>query len=247
MLNFNDTFRGLNFNDRPSGAAIDTLVLHYTGMRSGAEAIARLCDPEARVSAHYVVEEDGRVFALVPEEMRAWHAGISHWRGRDGLNDTSIGIEIVNPGHEFGYRPFPAAQMDAVAGLCREILARHPIPARNVIGHSDIAPDRKEDPGELFDWAWLAAQGIGLWAEEGGEAAAAPLSLGDTGEAVAHLQRDLAQYGYGLALSGRFDVATEQVVVAFQRHFRPALFNGIWDGECAARLASLRRQAGCTD
>lgn len=236
-------FSSPNFNDRPPDTAIDTLILHYTGMRTGEEALARLCNPAAKVSAHYVVEEDGRVFALVAEERRAWHAGISHWRGRDNLNDVSIGIEIVNPGHEFGYRPFPASQMQAVATLCHEILARHPIPAHNVIAHSDVAPDRKEDPGELFDWAGLAAQGIGLWAEEAGNPAAPKLSLGDTGEAVAHLQRELAAYGYGLALSGRFDVATEQVVIAFQRHFRPRLFNGIWDGECAARLAALLKRS----
>jgi N-acetylmuramoyl-L-alanine amidase len=237
------TYLSPNFNYRPPGAVIDTLVLHYTGMRTGGEALARLCDPEAKVSAHYVVEEDGRIFALVPEEKRAWHAGVSHWRGRDNLNDTSIGIEIVNPGHEFGYRPFPKVQMEAVAALCREILSRHPIPARNVVGHSDIAPDRKEDPGELFDWAGLAGQGIGLWAEEMGDMAAPKLSLGDTGEAVAHLQRDLAHYGYGLVISGRFDVATEQVVIGFQRHFRPRLFHGIWDGECIARLQTLLRLA----
>lgn len=235
-----------NFNDRPPGVVIDTLVLHYTGMRIGEEALARLCDPQAKVSAHYMVEEDGRVFALVAEEKRAWHAGVSHWRGQDGLNDTSIGIEIVNPGHEFGYRPFPKAQMQSVAALCREILGRHPIPPRNVIGHSDIAPDRKEDPGELFDWAWLAAQGVGQWAEETASAIA-ELRPADRGEAVTHLQRHLADYGYGLPISGHFDRVTEHVVVAFQRHFRPQRLDGIWDGECEARLASLRKQAVCTE
>lgn len=148
------------------------LVLHYTGMASAASAIDRLCDPASRVSSHYVVEEDGQVWSLVPEARRAWHAGLSFWRGRTGLNHWSIGIEIVNPGHEWGYRPFPAAQMNAVRDLCLGLLARHPIPARNVVGHSDIAPTRKQDPGELFDWAALARSGVGLWPDIAAPAAA---------------------------------------------------------------------------
>src|SRR5579875_1706400 len=156
-----------NQDDRPPGTPIDILLLHYTGMRSAAEAIDRLRDPVARVSSHYVVEEDGQIWRLVPEERRAFHAGVSHWRGHETLNGRCIGIEIVNPGHEWGYRPFPALQMAAVCDLCLEILGRHPIPARNVVGHSDVAPDRKQDPGELFDWQGLAANGVGLWPEDG--------------------------------------------------------------------------------
>jgi len=152
-----------NQDERPSGTPIDMLVLHYTGMTSAGAAIDRLCDPAARVSSHYVVEEDGLVWALVPEARRAWHAGVSFWRGHRDLNDRSVGIEVVNPGHEWGYRPFPGLQMAAVCDLCLDILARHPIPARNVVGHSDIAPDRKQDPGELFDWEGLAQNGVGLW------------------------------------------------------------------------------------
>src|SRR5271156_4492223 len=152
-----------NHDERPADGQVDMLILHYTGMRTAQAAIERLCDPEARVSSHYVVDEDGEVIRLVPEERRAWHAGVSYWRGHDTLNDRSIGIEIVNPGHEWGYRDFPALQMAAVCELCLSILARHPIPARNVVAHSDIAPDRKQDPGELFDWAGLAANGVGLW------------------------------------------------------------------------------------
>jgi N-acetylmuramoyl-L-alanine amidase len=152
-----------NHDERPAGTPIDMLILHYTGMRTGAAAVARLRDPASRVSCHYVVEEDGAVFRLVAEERRAWHAGVSQWRGHTLLNGRSIGIEIVNPGHEWGYRPFPALQMAAVCDLCLDVLARHPIPARNVVGHSDVAPDRKEDPGELFDWEGLAANGVGLW------------------------------------------------------------------------------------
>jgi len=152
-----------NHDERPPGTPVDMLVLHYTGMTSAGAAIDRLCDPAARVSSHYVVEEDGLVWALVPERHRAWHAGVSFWRGHRDLNDRSVGIEIVNPGHEGGYRPFPALQMAAVCDLCLEVLARHPIPARNVVGHSDIAPDRKQDPGELFDWEGLARNDVGLW------------------------------------------------------------------------------------
>ena len=155
-----------NCGERPGGAAgIDVLMLHYTGMQTAQAAIDRLRDPEAQVSSHYVVDEDGTILRLVPEHLRAQHAGISYWRGVRGLNDTSIGIEIVNPGHEWGYRPFPPAQMTAVRDLCQEILTRHMIPARNVVGHSDVAANRKQDPGELFDWRWLAQAGVGVWPE----------------------------------------------------------------------------------
>ena len=153
-----------NFDAR--AGAVDFLVLHYTGMQSCEAAVARLCDPVAKVSSHYVVDEDGTTYALVGEEKRAWHAGVSYWRGVRGLNDRSIGIEIVNPGHEFGYRAFAEAQMAAVLELSRGIIARHGIEARNVVGHSDIAPDRKQDPGELFEWKWLAGNGVGVWTDE---------------------------------------------------------------------------------
>ena len=168
--------RSPNFQPRPEGAIIDMLVIHYTGMPSAQAALDRLCDPAAEVSAHYLIDETGEVHALVDEENRAWHAGVSSWRGSAGVNSRSIGIELVNPGHEWGYRPFPAAQMAALADLAHGILARWPIPARNVVGHSDVAPRRKQDPGELFDWYWLAQRGIGLWPKPGpsmtGEAAA---------------------------------------------------------------------------
>ncbi|HEY1858500.1 N-acetylmuramoyl-L-alanine amidase [Acidocella sp.] len=198
------------------------LVLHYTGMQSAAAALARLCDPAAKVSAHYLVDEDGTVQALVAEQNRAWHAGVSFWRGATGLNDRSIGIEIVNPGHEFGYRPFPPAQMQAVRELCRGILARWPIPARNVVAHSDIAPNRKEDPGELFDWRGLTAAGIGLWTES-----FAPPSPGA-------LAADLAAIGYDISL------AESDVVTAFQRHFLPGHVTGVADQKTAGRAAAIR-------
>jgi N-acetylmuramoyl-L-alanine amidase len=213
-----------NTEPRPNGTVIDTLILHYTGMQSGAEAIARLRDPAAIVSAHYVVEEDGSIFRLVPEVLKARHAGVSHWRGRSALNASSIGIEIVNPGHEWGYRHFPAMQMAALADLCLEIMARHPIPARNVVGHSDVAPDRKQDPGELFDWEGLAANGIGFWPERDGPAEGDPLSL-------------LGRIGY------RTDLPLDVLVTAFQRHWRPDVVDGRLDAGTLARLNAVASRA----
>jgi N-acetylmuramoyl-L-alanine amidase len=210
-----------NHDERPGDGAVDMLVLHYTGMRSGEEAIARLRDPASRVSAHYVVEEDGAVFRLVPEGRRAWHAGVSHWRGRTGLNACSIGIEVVNPGHEWGYRPFPALQMAAVADLCLDILRRHPVAAPSVVAHSDVAPDRKEDPGEFFDWEGLAAAGVGLWPRS------PACNLAVPPEAA------LAAIGY------RTDLPLPVLVTAFQRHWRPARVDGVLDAETAARLAAV--------
>jgi N-acetylmuramoyl-L-alanine amidase len=212
-----------NHDERPQ--RIDMLVLHYTGMRSGAEAIARLRDPASRVSSHYVVEEDGAVFRLVAEERRAWHAGISHWRGATLLNGRSIGIEIVNPGHEFGYRPFPALQMAAVCDLCLGVIARHGIAARDVVAHSDIAPDRKEDPGELFDWRGLADNGVGLWPRAAAEVDADSLTL-------------LGRIGY------RTDLPLPVLLRAFQRHWRPDSVTGEDDAETRARLAAVAAAPG---
>ncbi|MBX6374552.1 MAG: N-acetylmuramoyl-L-alanine amidase [Acetobacteraceae bacterium] len=218
-----------NHDARPPGVPTDTLVLHYTGMRSAEEAIARLRDPVARVSAHYVVEEDGTVWRLVPEERRAWHAGISSWRGREGLNDRSIGIEIVNPGHEWGYRPFPALQMAAVCDLCLAVLARHPIPPRNVVAHSDVAPERKQDPGELFDWEGLAANGVGLWpAGVEGSDPAVPA------EGMIRAAALLMRIGY------RVDAARPEVaLLAFQRHWRQERVDGVADAGTLARLEAV--------
>jgi N-acetylmuramoyl-L-alanine amidase len=214
-----------NQDERPAGTPVDTLILHYTGMRSGEEAIARLRDPAAKVSSHYVVEEDGTVFRLVPEQRRAFHAGVSQWRGNTLLNGRSIGIEIVNPGHEWGYRPFPALQMAAVCDLCLVILARHPIPARNVVAHSDVAPDRKEDPGELFDWEGLAANGVGLWPRPDGAAEGDALAL-------------LGAIGY------RTDLPLDVLIRAFQRHWRPERVNGIADAGTLARLNAVAAACG---
>ena len=214
-----------NFDARPAGQAIDMLILHYTGMKSPQDALARMYDQTAKVSAHYCIDEDGTLLRLVPEERRAWHAGESAWAGAGNINARSIGIELVNPGQEFGYRGFPKAQMETLVTLAREILARHPIPARHVLGHSDVAPLRKEDPGELFDWARLAAADIGLWPGE-----PAPGAAPD----AARLKQDLADFGYGY-----LDEDPRAVVAAFQRHFRPAGVTGDADAETAARLTAL--------
>ncbi len=227
-----------NFNERAGVSGPDILIMHYTGMQSCAAAVARLTDPAARVSSHYTIDEDGTIYAHVAEEMRAWHAGVSHWRGESDINSRSVGIEIVNPGHEFGYRAFPAAQIAAVRELGLAIVARHRIPARNVIGHSDIAPGRKTDPGELFPWKQLAQAGLGLWVEPA-VAGDAVLRHSDTGERVTALQAALAKYGYGIEANGTFDDWTATVIGAFQRHFRPARFDGVADGETQAILAAL--------
>ncbi|MDW8445458.1 MAG: N-acetylmuramoyl-L-alanine amidase [Acetobacteraceae bacterium] len=228
---------------------IDVLVLHYTGMRTGEEALARLRDPSAKVSSHWLVEEDGRVFALVPEHRRAWHAGVSWWRGRESLNDRSIGIEIVNPGHDWGYRPFPEPQISATIALCRDILSRHPIRPIDVVAHSDVAPDRKRDPGELFPWPRLAEAGIGLWP---GEAPAAvdevpPLAPGDTGDGVRALRATLRRVGYRVAPEGPVDGSLTTVLVAFQRHWAPHRTDGVADGRtrwAAGRVAALAEGLG---
>ena len=218
-----------NFDPRPEGAPIDILVLHYTGMRTAEEALARLCDPEARVSSHYTIDEAGRIYRHVDESKRARHAGVSYWAGERDVNNRSIGIEIVNPGHEFGYVPFPEAQIAAVIALSRDILARHPISPDRVVGHSDVAPARKMDPGELFPWAFLAQHEIGFFPRA------------DRNESI-QVSEDrfaamLGSYGYGVAPHVETPLAT--VVTAFQRHFRPERVDGVIDADSTARLYAL--------
>ena len=217
-----------NHDQRGDPARIDMLVLHYTGMRSAQAAFERLCDPEARVSAHYVVEENGRIWCLVPEDRRAFHAGRSCWEEESDLNAVSIGIEIVNPGHEWGYQPFPDSQMLSVERLCLDLIARHPIPPHRVVGHSDIAPARKSDPGELFDWRRLAHAGIGLWP---------PTYPPTSGQGInrGHSLENLRAIGYCAALE-----APTAALVAFQRRFRPARSDGCLDLETATRLTEVR-------
>lgn len=209
-----------NFGPRPDGMVIDMLVIHYTGMRTGAAALQRLCDPAAEASAHYLIEEDGRVFRLVDEAERAWHAGVALWRGNSNINDRSIGIELVNPGHEYGYRPFPDVQMAALIGLARNALARYPILAQNVVGHSDVAPMRKQDPGELFDWRALAAAGIGTWPDAPGDGGGC--DAGILLNRIGYDSRDL-----------------ELAIVAFQRRYLPARVDGQLDSDVLNRLAAV--------
>ena len=228
-----------NHDERPPDSPIDILILHYTGMQTAQAALDRLRDPEAKVSSHYVVDEDGTTFRLVAEERRAYHAGVSYWRGHTALNGRSIGIEIVNPGHEWGYRDFPVLQLAAVCDLCLEILSRHPIPQRNVVAHSDVAPDRKEDPGEKFDWEGLARNGVGIWPE-----GVPDLGTGDAVRDAASLRdvrRGLAAIGYDVAPSGALDPALATVLRAFQRHWRPEAVTGQADAGTLARLLGVVR------
>ena len=211
-----------NFDERDQPVSI--AVLHYTGMEDAASAIARLRDPESRVSCHYLVAEDGQVLRMVAEDKRAWHAGQSYWRGVHGVNGASIGIEIVNPGHEHGYRPFTPAQMDSLLPLLAGIVRRHQVPKANVVGHSDVAPARKQDPGELFDWALLARHGLAV--------ARPTRSLVDPHWTDAGFLLALERYGYDVA-------DPKAAVTAFQRRFRPELVDGEIDGECRAILLQL--------
>ena len=211
-----------NFDER--GLAISMIVLHYTGMESAGAAVARLRDPAAKVSAHYVVDEDGRVLRLVDEAKRAWHAGKAHWRDIDDVNSASIGIEIVNPGHELGYRPFPDAQIEALIPLVAAIKQRHGITRGNIVGHSDVAPARKQDPGELFPWGQLARLRLAL--------PRPTRHLMDPGWSDAGFLLALERFGY--------DVTDKlAAVVAFQRRFRPELIDGEIDGECRCILLAL--------
>lgn len=220
-----------NFGARPAGAEIDILLLHYTGMASAQDALARLCDPAAGVSAHYLVDEAGRVFSLVSEAARAWHAGAAAWAGESDINSRAIGIELANPGHDLGYRDFPAAQIASLIALAQGIIARHPIAAARVLGHSDVAPERKLDPGERFPWDRLAAAGIGLCPPP-------DLSPQDPAPALAAFVLDLARFGYTTG-EGAEPAPTFGPVAAFRRHFRPDHLEGPLDGIDGARLGWL--------
>jgi N-acetylmuramoyl-L-alanine amidase len=220
-------------------AGIDMLVLHYTGMPHASGAIARLTDPRSEVSSHYVVDSEGEIFALVPEDRRAWHAGQSSWLGQTDLNSRSIGIEIDHPGHDGGNPPFPDVQIEAVIALCRDVLSRWPIPAERVLAHADIAPLRKQDPGERFPWKWLHGAGIGHFVTSAPLSDGASLALGDRGARVRALQASLSAYGYAIEATGTYGEETQRVVSAFQRHFRPERVDGIADSSTLATLHAL--------
>ncbi len=230
-----------NHGERRDHRRADMILLHYTGMDSAEAALERLCGggPEPGVSAHYFVYENGRIVQCVAEARRAWHAGASSWEGDEDINSRSIGIEIANPGHDFGYPDFPEAQIRQVIALCRDIGGRNFIRADRVLAHSDVAPSRKQDPGEKFPWARLFEAGVGHWVEPTPIAAGPVLKLGDRNAGVSQLQGLLAEYGYGLNPSGFFGDQTRDVVAAFQRHFRPAGVDGIADGSTLDTLERL--------
>ena len=230
-----------NFGARREGMVPDCLILHYTGMETGAAAENWLCAPESEVSAHYLVHEDGRVVQMVRESDRAWHAGRGSWKGRSDVNSFSIGIEIVNAGPLDGFPDFPDRQIEAVAALCRDICARHGIAPERVLAHSDVAPGRKIDPGERFPWARLNALGVGHYLSPAPVQGGRFLSLGDRGEPVEAFQSMLSLYGYGLEINGSFDEETRAAVEAFQRHFRPARVDGVADRSTVETLHKLLR------
>jgi len=237
-----------NFNERKF--PVDMLVLHYTGMASGAAALERMCDPKAEVSAHYMVWEGGLISQLVSEDKRAWHAGVSAWQGDDDLNSRSIGIEIVNGGHDVPLPdgtlpPYPDAQIAAVITLCQGILSRHAIPSSRIVAHSDIAPARKSDPGEHFPWARLAASGIGIWpAAAMDDDRVTALRPGDSGKTVSRLQEDLKTIGYGLSATGIYDDQTLLTVRAFQRRWRPGHLSGAADALTRHLIMRVRALSG---
>lgn len=228
-----------NYGERKGVTSPDMIVLHYTGMSDAASAIVRLCTAGTEVSAHYVVLEDGNIVQCVRESERAWHAGAASWAGETDINSRSIGIEIVNRGHDLGYTDFPLRQIAAVIALCKGIMLRREIPKHRVLGHSDVAPSRKKDPGEKFPWRLLADSGVGLWVEPAPIVPGPQIMLGASGDDVLDLQRALATYGYGVPLGGQYDAATMDVVAAFQRHFRPERIDGIADRSTLTTLGRL--------
>jgi N-acetylmuramoyl-L-alanine amidase len=220
------------------------IVLHYTGMPEAEAALERLRSAASKVSSHYFVFEDGRVIQMVQESRRAWHAGVSSWAGETDINSCSIGIEIANPGHQYGYADFPKRQIAAVTALCRGILTRNTIAPERVVAHSDVAPSRKQDPGEKFPWRTLYESGVGRWVQPAKITEGTLLAQGDSGEAIEAMQRALAEYGYGVDVNGSFEATTHDVVVAFQRHFRPGRIDGIYDPSTRNTLQSLLAHRG---
>jgi N-acetylmuramoyl-L-alanine amidase len=234
-----------NHGERVGNKRPDMIILHYTGMPDARGALERLCSPGSEVSAHYFVFEDGKIAQLVPENRRAWHAGVSFWAGETDINSRSIGIEIVNPGHDYGYPDFPKRQIAAVTALCRGIQTRNTIAPARVLAHSDVAPSRKQDPGEKFPWSILWDSGVGHWVNPAKIVDGGPvLALGDRGDAVTAMQETFSKYGYGITANGTYDSATHDVVKAFQRHFRPERVDGIADGSTRATLLELLAQRG---
>ncbi|WFU35353.1 N-acetylmuramoyl-L-alanine amidase [Bradyrhizobium brasilense] len=234
-----DVIPSANFGDRANGRQPDMIVLHYTGMPDVEGAITQLCTAGTEVSAHYIVLEDGRIVQCVPESKRAWHAGVSAWAGDDDINSCSIGVEIVNRGHDWGYPDFPLRQIAAVIALCRGIMLRRKVVAHRVLGHSDVAPARKKDPGEKFPWHSLANSGVGHWVQPAPIVRGDALQLGAISDSVSNMQAAFRRYGYNIPNNGKFDGPTMEVVTAFQRHFRPERIDGIADRSTMATLHAL--------
>jgi N-acetylmuramoyl-L-alanine amidase len=234
-----DVIPSMNYGDRRNDRAPDMVVLHYTGMEDAESALTRLCKSGTEVSAHYVVLEDGRIVQCVREADRAWHAGTSSWAGETDINSCSIGIEIVNGGHDWGYPDFPSRQIAAVIALCRGIMIRRKIASHRVLGHSDIAPARKKDPGEKFPWRLLASSGVGHWVRPARITRGETLMLGTDSDEVRAMQEKLSLYGYAIPQNGQYDGATMEVVTAFQRHFRPERVDGVADQSTLATLKDL--------
>lgn len=233
-----------NYGERSEGRRPDMIILHYTGMTHAGGALERLRMQGSDVSAHYFVFEDARIIQLVQESRRAWHAGVASWAGETDINSRSIGIEIANPGHEYGYPDFPKRQIAAVTALCRGILTRNTIPADRVLAHSDVAPSRKRDPGEKFPWRVLADSGVGNWVRPAPITDGVSLALGDRSEEVAAIQALLSEYGYGVSINANYDSAMHEVVMAFQRHFRPERIDGVCDPSTRETLKELLGHRG---
>jgi N-acetylmuramoyl-L-alanine amidase len=234
-----DVIPSPNFGERNKGLLPDMIVLHYTGMPDVEGAITRLCTSGTDVSAHYIVLEDGRIVQCVQESKRAWHAGVGFWAGEADINSCSIGIEIINRGHDWGYPDFPRRQIAAVTTLCRGIMLRHDLPSHRVLGHSDVSPARKKDPGEKFPWHSLANSGVGHWVLPAPIMRGETIRLGAQGANVLALQHALARYGYGIEATSKYDTQTVEVVTAFQRHFRPARVDGVTDHSTLTTLQAL--------
>lgn len=228
-----------NFGERHvlgDTAKITMLVLHYTGMVTCDEALKRLCDPRAQVSAHILIDEDGTTYRLVADDKRAWHAGHAYWRGISDINSASVGIELVNPGHEHGYRQFPGAQVEALIETCIDLRAKYDIPDQGIVGHSDVAPGRKTDPGELFPWEQLSGEGVGLWPSTDTRSA----NNGNTWD-------DLAEIGYATPESPECgspvlnpETAETDIILAFQRRFMPSNLTGVLDTSTLKQISSVR-------
>jgi len=228
-----------NFGPRREGAKIDIIILHYTGMSDGEKACDWLCNAQSQVSSHYLIHENGDIVQMVDEASRAWHAGVSSWHDEQDINSTSIGIEIQNLGHGMGYPDFPLIQMEAVAALCRDLIERYWIKPQRILAHSDVAPGRKVDPGEKFDWGFLHRNGVGHWVNPEPLSGGSFLQEGDRGDAVFALQSLLKLYGYEIQLTGNFDQETRLVLTAFQRHFRTQKVDGVADASTVATLHKL--------